>query len=50
MTDPHEPSSSLAYLSAGELMDQFANGSLRSLALTVTRLPPGRLEQIGTGR
>ena len=33
MTDPHEPSSSLAYLSAGELMDQFANGSLRSLAL-----------------
>ena len=33
MIDPHEPSSPLAYLSVGELMDQFANGSLRSLAL-----------------
>ena len=33
MTDPHETSSPLAYLSAGEVMDQFVDGSLRSLAL-----------------
>ena len=33
MTDPHESSAPLGYLSASEAVDQFANGSLRSLAL-----------------
>ena len=33
MTDPHESSAPLAYLAASEVMDQFADGSLRSLAL-----------------